>query len=223
MSKERNISLAHLQAILTDENVYSGTTFIGFDLATIPVLKGGKKNPMQGRVRKIAKGQVAMVFSNKWSSAYENMVNRRLAQAGKPADFKAGELPWGERIPNTSAIRHKGELYLQMVHAQSPVSLLNYIEQDLGITLEGSDREKFEALKTQVVAYESRGGEVEFELDGKPIERSAIEGIDTDKSEGEQGGLSDQMKVVIRSPKMSGILRLTMNGETYRVVPPTTN
>ena len=197
-----------------DPNAYKGTTFFGFDMVTIPKLKGGQKNPMQGRVRKIHKGQVGMIFANKFSNAYENMVNRRKVQAGGVGDFKVGALPWGQRVEGTAVIENKGERYLQLIHAQSPVSLLKYIEEDLGITLEGNDRERFEDMKTQVVAYESRNGQTSFTLDGVPIDRSAIEGLDEDKSEGEQGGLTDQMKVYVRTPKISGFSRVTMNGET---------
>jgi hypothetical protein len=44
------------------------------------------------------------------------MVKRRLEQAGlNPAEFNAGALPWGERVPNSPFISHKDKLYLQTV------------------------------------------------------------------------------------------------------------
>jgi hypothetical protein len=67
-------------------------------------------------VRCIREGERVILFNNKQSSGYENMVRRRLADAGKNADnFVLGDLPWGERIEGTPFIQHKGEIYLQTV------------------------------------------------------------------------------------------------------------
>lgn len=105
--------MTKLQQLLADVN---GNTIISIDTVTIPKLKGGKGNPMQGQVRKVTIGANVMVFSNKHSNGYENMVMRRLAQEGKdPKSFELGARAWGERIEGTPFIQHNGALYLEVI------------------------------------------------------------------------------------------------------------
>ena len=86
----------------------NGGSFISLDTSTSPVLTGGKKNPMQGRITKIMQGASVMVFQNKKSNAYENMVKRRLEQEGKePMNFELSPRTWGHRIPDTPVIEHE--------------------------------------------------------------------------------------------------------------------
>ena len=71
---------------------------------------------MQGRVTKTMIGASVMVFQNKASNGYENMVNRRLEAEGKdPSSFTVGPRPWGERVPNTPIVAHKGKEYLEVI------------------------------------------------------------------------------------------------------------
>jgi hypothetical protein len=94
----------------------SGGTFVGLDTVTVPVLKGGKKNPMQGRVTKVMRGATVMCFSNQNGSAYNAMVQRRLAAEGKdPESFELSPRAWGERVPGTSFVEHKGQHYLEAI------------------------------------------------------------------------------------------------------------
>lgn len=93
----------------------NGSTFIGIDTETPVALKGGKANPYQGRVSKVVIGSSVMVFQNKTTNAYENMVNRRLAKEGKAMTFKVGPRPWGERLVDTPFVVHKGVLYLEVI------------------------------------------------------------------------------------------------------------
>ena len=98
-----------------NDNV-NGSTFISITTSTVPALTGGKKNPHKGFVRKITAGSNVMVFQNKNSSAYENMVNRRLEKEGKdPGSFTVGERTWGTRVPGTPFVEHKGEYYLEVI------------------------------------------------------------------------------------------------------------
>lgn len=98
----------------------NGASFIGLTTETEVKLKGGKKNPMQGRVTKTMTGANVMVFQNKKSNGYENMVERRLQQEGKnPESFKLGPRAWGERIPNTPIIAHKDKRYLEVIFLKS--------------------------------------------------------------------------------------------------------
>ena len=94
----------------------SGTDFVGIDTITTPVLKGGKSNPMQGRVEKHMTGASVMVFQNKNSSGYANMVERRLLAEGKdPASFELSPRAWGERVAGLPSVEHKGAEYLEVI------------------------------------------------------------------------------------------------------------
>lgn len=98
----------------------SGGTFVGMDTETVPTLKGGKKNPMQGRVTKRMTGATVMCFSNTETNAYENMVRRRLEKEGKNADsFTLSPRAWGERIPGTAFVEHNGKHYLEAIFLRS--------------------------------------------------------------------------------------------------------
>lgn len=94
----------------------TGGTFVGIDTETAVKLKGGKKNPQQGRVTKRTTGATVMCFSNTTGSAYDKMVKRRLAAEGKdPESFKLGERAWGQRIAGTAFVEHKGKHYLEVI------------------------------------------------------------------------------------------------------------
>lgn len=103
-----------LQTLLNDS--VHGATFIALNTETDVPLKGGKANPLQGRVRKTCIGSNVMVFQNARSNAYENMVKRRLEKEGKnPETFVLSPRKWGNRIPNTPFVEHNGKLYLEVI------------------------------------------------------------------------------------------------------------
>lgn len=94
----------------------AGGTFVGMDTETVVTLKGGKKNPQQGRVTKQMTGATVMCFSNTNGSAYNAMVLRRLEAEGKdPASFELSPRAWGERIAGTPFVEHKGAHYLEVI------------------------------------------------------------------------------------------------------------
>lgn len=102
-----------LQTILATVN---GASFIAIDTLTNVTLKGGKSNPFQGRVTKANVGSSVMVFQNKHTNAYENMVKRRLEAEGKdPQSFELSARKWGTRIPETPFVEHNGKLYLEVI------------------------------------------------------------------------------------------------------------
>jgi hypothetical protein len=109
--------MQNLKAIFAD---VSGASFVGIDTLTTVALTGGKANPHQGRIQKLMKGASVMVFQNKTTNAYENMVKRRLEQEGKSAsNFELGPRKWGTRIPNSPIIEHEKDgdlkLYLEVI------------------------------------------------------------------------------------------------------------
>ncbi len=112
--------MTNLKTLLND-NV-NGATFVAIDTITEPKLKGGKKNPHQGRVRKIMTGASVMVFQNKNIHGYDAMVKRRLVKEGKnPETFKLSPRAWGSRLPNTPIVEHKGQYYLEVIFLKSGV------------------------------------------------------------------------------------------------------
>lgn len=105
--------MTHLQNVIND-NV-NGGTFISLNTNTDVKLTGGKKNPLQGQVTKVTEGLNVMVFQNKRTHAYENMVNKRLGQEGKNADFEVGPRKWGTRMEGQPFVEHNGEHYLEVI------------------------------------------------------------------------------------------------------------
>jgi hypothetical protein len=151
----------------------NGNTIISMDTETVPVLKGGKSNPLQGRVTKVMRGASVMVFQNKNTNGYEAMVRRRLEKEGKDAEFKVGPRAWGTRVEGTPIVEHKGKTYLEVIFL--------------------------------------RAGEVEYRLDGQPVD-AAVVGEQT-SSNGEQGGLDN--KVIIRTFAEDTIKRLKVGGVIF--------
>lgn len=91
----------------------NGCTFASVDSVTMP----------DKVVRKVTTAARVILFTNQKTSGYDNMVRRRLEQAGKnPDDFSLSDLPWGERVPGTPLIQHKGEYYLQCILLHEGVS-----------------------------------------------------------------------------------------------------
>jgi hypothetical protein len=94
----------------------NGATFVSIDTLTNVELTGGKKNPLQGRVKKLMEGANCMVFQNIHVNSYEQMVKRRLEQEGKdPSTFTLGARAWGVRDPNSPIIQHDGKDYLEVI------------------------------------------------------------------------------------------------------------
>ena len=98
----------------------NGATFISMDTTTNVKLTGGMKNPLQGKVTKQQVGSGVMVFQNKNTNGYQNMINKRLAQEGKnPESFSLGPRTWGSRIKDTPFVEHKGKHYLEVIFLHS--------------------------------------------------------------------------------------------------------
>ena len=111
--------MTNLQKIL---NTVNGASFIGMDTCTVPVLTGGQKNPMQGRVEKHNTGASIMVFQNKNTHGYAAMVQRRLEAEGKETTFTLSPRRWGSRVPNMPIVEHKGAQYLEVIFLKTGVS-----------------------------------------------------------------------------------------------------
>jgi hypothetical protein len=130
----------------------AGGTFVGIDTQTEVKLKGGKKNPHQGRVTKVMRGAQIMVFTNSETNAYDAMVRRRLEAEGKdPDSFKLGERAWGVRIAGTPFVEHKGEYYLETIFMRA-----GSVEYQLdGVSIDKAD---IEGLEERGVNPDSQAG-----------------------------------------------------------------
>lgn len=143
-----------------------GCTFASLEAHSMPVLKGGKKNPLQGRVIEISEGVRVILFTNKKSNGYENMVRRRLLKEGKDAEsFELGKLPWGTRIPETPLIEHNGKYYIQTVllspgekkyyvdHVETPREDIPGLPEDKSHKYQGLEQEH--AVKVRTFSLEN--------------------------------------------------------------------
>ena len=104
------MKLAQIHTLLDS---IKGSTFAAMDTITEVKLKGGKKNPMLGRVTKHTTGQRVQLFTS--HKGYMNMVNRRLESEGKVANFTPKPLPWGKRVEDSPLIENNGKFYIQMI------------------------------------------------------------------------------------------------------------
>lgn len=154
----------------------NGATFAGLDTVTQVKLKGGKKNPFQGRVTKMTKGSTVMLFTNKNSNAYENMVKRRLEQEGKdPSSFELKARAWGQRVPNTPFVEHKEKQYLECVFIKGGKSVYLVDGEEI-------EKNQIEGLEDASVSEESQGG-----LENKVVIRTyAIDSIEEIRVLGEK-------------------------------------
>lgn len=164
---------------------FNGCQIIGLDTVITVKLTGGKKNPMQGRVRKITEGNQVMIFKN--GNGYKNMVNRRLKEQFDEIgmtttelferianqDFEPGPRPWGTRVDDSPIISHKGKLYLECIFLKA--------------------------------------GQSKYFLNGEEIAKEDIIGLPV-KTEGQQGGLID--KVVVRTFALDSIIKVRKSKKT---------
>jgi len=217
MKNVKYVNRGEFVEMVKDPKFYSGCNLMGYDALTEEKLTGGKKNPMQGRVRKIHSRFLSMVFDNKVKNSYEAMVNRRLEQMGEEPTFSAGSLPWGTKIEGTACIEHKGNYYLQTIQFQTAEKLDEFCERT-GIKFSEKDEELLSLMKEKVAGYQTPFGSVEYLLDNEVIDKSEIEGLPTKKTEGKQGGLSDNFKVIVRAFKIESLKRATIGGTTYMIV-----
>ena len=106
-----------------------GSSIASIDTTTVEELKGGKKNPMQGRITKKARGARVMLFTNTNHNAYKAMVERRLVAEGKNAsDFQLGSRPWGQRIIETPFVTHNDNLYVEVIYLAPPTNVEYFLD-----------------------------------------------------------------------------------------------
>lgn len=162
-----------------------GVTFAGITMETVVDLSGGKANLMKGRVTKISESVAMVAKTADDVSVYENAVNKRLEAEGKEPNFESGRLPWGEWKDGLFGL------------------IIEHTPKKSGI--------KGDYIRLAILS----SGTPKYFLDGKPIDKDAIEGLPVKKTEGKQGGLSEESKMFIRSPKVESIRSIRAFGEEY--------
>lgn len=105
------ITYEQLNEVVSSVN---GTSFAGLTTRTVPKLKGGKKNPMQGRVTKLTEDANVIIYSNSEKSGYADMVKRRMVAEGKnPETFELKPRAWGTRVGKSPFIQHNDKYYFE--------------------------------------------------------------------------------------------------------------
>lgn len=117
------------------EHEINGNTKIAITTETVPVLKGGKANPMKDRVIKRMEGGQVMIFQNKKVNGYVAMIGRRLVAEGKdPSTFVLGPRQWGvrrENMPFVDHINKEGpQVYLEVIFLK-PGKVTYYFDGEL--------------------------------------------------------------------------------------------
>lgn len=168
------------------EHEVNGATPISITTETIPVLKGGKSNPMKGLVIKRMEKANVMIFQNKRINGYEAMIERRLiAEKKDPASFVLGPRQWGVRREGMPFVDH--------------------------IKIDKETKEEVSEVYLEVIFLKT--GKVTYWLDGEEIDRDDVQGLDTSKEEGEQGGLDN--KVIIRTFNVKNVKEISIGGDHY--------
>ena len=165
------MSINNIAELIT-KNI-NGGTFIGITTETIPTLKGGKKNPMLGCVTKRTEKSSVMVFQNKNSSSYGNMVQRRLEKEGMNVDFELKPRKLGVRVPNTPFIEHKGEYYIEVIFLKSGKTSYKLDNKDI-------KKEDVIGLPT-VTSYDNEQGGLEEKVIIRSYKVSSIKEITINK------------------------------------------
>lgn len=208
-----------------------GVSFIGLDMETVVPLKGGKKNPMQGRVTKRVTGSTVLVAQNKNTNTYQNMVRNRIAgELLSEAMAKAD-------TAKTSLVDILTPQQLDELSAKIEAAL---VAGEAERESEAEDRFQVKPRKwgeripnTPIIQHTKTGdvhpnyyldtvflraGTTEYFLDGKAIAEGDIEGLDkTEAKEGAhiQGGLKAENQVIVRSIGLAGVLAIRTGGTNY--------
>ena len=145
--------------ILEQISQFSGSHIIGIDTLTEVKLTGGKSNPLQGKVTKLSEGNRVMLFKS--GIGFKNMVNKKLEKQNQEtlttldlfelitggSTYEPGPRPWGQRIPNSPFVEHKGKQYLEVVFVEAGTSRYFIGDREIDKSAENIAKFKESALK----------------------------------------------------------------------------
>lgn len=208
-----------------------GVSFIGLDIETLVKLKGGKKNPMQGRVTKRVVGSTVLVAQNKNTNTYQNMVRNRLVNQYLDEAMDKAATAKGALVDILSAAE-LDELSVKIETAleagnderrEAAEEAFNVSARKWGERVPNTPFIKHVKAGDVHANYYLdtiwlRAGTVEFFLDGNPINEADIEGYEKPEvKEGAnvQGGLKAENQVIVRSIGLDSVLRIKTGGTDY--------
>ena len=103
--------------MLTNLLNINGSSIISFSSETTIKPKAAFKHHI---IKKKSFNNNVIVFGKCGVNGYQNMVNRRLQQEGKQANFQVGVRKWGTAIKNTCFVLHKDQVYLDCIFLNKP-------------------------------------------------------------------------------------------------------
>ena len=141
--------------------------------------------PLNGGKKNPHVGNVTKVvevvgFVSSSMETYSNWINKRLASEGKEADFVSGK-----RMNN-----------------------LEWVEGHEGWLLDATPKSTGEYTEYMQVAILNTVSVPVYYYNGEVIAKADITGMKETRSEGKQGGIAEESKMVIRTPKLASILAL---------------
>lgn len=123
---------------------------------------------------------------------YGSAVNRELVKQGAAGEFEAQALPWGEWEHAGKVIIHKGERYLRT--------------QTIG---------KQRKARPAVVKYRDVSGKFLSRAEVAPF----LPAVSNSARQEESGLTETEVQVQPRTFKLSSLLRVRLNGRTFKVIP----
>lgn len=105
------LNLTGLQQLLQN---LGACKFVSMVTETVPPLKSPKTNKLyneDGSPRIVKRSKVTLATGDNLD--YKSIVNRRLKKQGEDEIGEVKPRQWGERVPNTPFVIHKGQLYLE--------------------------------------------------------------------------------------------------------------
>lgn len=106
--------LQYVQPSLSDLSSRSGNK-VTLSWESVPKLKGGKGNPMQGKIRKISTADVTISGTGVYAS-------RKVDEGEFSSSDEVQQRKWGTRIGNTCVIEHNGHMYIEFLVDGTPKS-----------------------------------------------------------------------------------------------------
>jgi hypothetical protein len=106
-----SVNLVGLQKILQN---LGACKFVSITAETVPSLKSPKTNGLvnpDGSSRIVKRSKVTLATGDNMD--YKSIVNGRLKKQGENEVAEVQPRKWGERVPNTPFVMHKGQLYLE--------------------------------------------------------------------------------------------------------------
>ncbi len=90
-------------------------SFIGLVAATEPPIKSPKTSGMGGRIKKLTHLTVYMGGAVNYGNIVKNRQEKLAKELNvdRPEGWEPAPRQWGERIPQTPFVQHKGKLYLE--------------------------------------------------------------------------------------------------------------